>query len=60
MVKIGILKEEKVKTDMRVPFSPDQCKFLQEKFYIKIQTRLKDKWLELIYGGKKERVLQDP
>ena len=36
MVKIGILREEKVKTDMRVPFSPDQCKFLQEKFNIKI------------------------
>ena len=36
MVKIGILREEKVKTDMEVPFSPDQCKFLQEKFNIKI------------------------
>ncbi len=30
MVKIGILREEKVKTDMTVPFSPDQCKFLQK------------------------------
>jgi len=36
MVKIGILREEKVKTDMRVAFSPDQCKFLEEKFNVKI------------------------
>ena len=38
MIKIGILREEKVKTDKRVPFSPDQCQFIEEKFNIKIKT----------------------
>ena len=61
MVKIGILKEEKVKTDMRVPFSPDQCKFLQEKFNIKIycQSSKKRCFSDNEYRRKNIEVLKD-
>ncbi len=61
MVKIGILKEEKVKTDMRVPFTPDQCKFLQEKFNIKIycQSSKKRCFSDNEYRRKNIEVLKD-
>src|SRR5215217_1220337 len=32
MIKIGLLREEKIPADNRVPLSPTQCKWLQEKF----------------------------
>ncbi|HMN32860.1 MAG TPA: NAD(P)-dependent oxidoreductase [Chitinophagaceae bacterium] len=32
MIKIGIIKEGKIPQDNRVPFSPVQCKNIQEKF----------------------------
>ena len=61
MVKIGILREEKVKTDMRVPFSPDQCKFLQEKFNIKIycQSSKRRCFSDNEYRKKNIEVLKD-
>ncbi len=31
-MKIGILKEGKVPPDKRVPFTPEQCKFIEENF----------------------------
>ena len=31
-MKIGILKENKVPVDHRVPFTPEQCKELKEKY----------------------------
>ena len=32
MTKIGIIKEGKVPPDLRVPFTPKQCKFIKEHF----------------------------
>lgn len=32
VAKIGIVREEKVPHDMRVPFTPEQCKFIKEHF----------------------------
>ncbi len=32
MIKIGILREEKVPADYRVPFTPLQCKILQQQY----------------------------
>ena len=31
-MKIGILREEKVPHDMRVPFTPEQCKQIKETY----------------------------
>jgi saccharopine dehydrogenase (NAD+, L-lysine forming) len=31
-MKIGILRETKIPIDNRVPFSPEQCRFIEEKF----------------------------
>ena len=32
MIKIGILREEKIPADYRVPFTPLQCKILQQQY----------------------------
>jgi len=32
MIKIGILREEKIPEDYRVPFTPKQCKAIQEQY----------------------------
>lgn len=36
MINIGILKEEKHKTDKRVPFTPKQSKYIENEFGLKI------------------------
>lgn len=36
MIKIGIIREEKIPNDHRVPFSPAQCVELQTKFSLKV------------------------
>ncbi len=35
-MKLGILREGKFPPDKRVPFSPEQCKVLQQKFGVKV------------------------
>ncbi len=32
MIKLGILREEKIPEDYRVPFTPQQCKEIQEQY----------------------------
>lgn len=32
MIKIGIIREGKIPHDQRVPFTPEQCKFIQDHF----------------------------
>ena len=61
MIKIGILREEKVKTDKRVPFSPDQCQFLEEKFNVKIycQSSKVRCFSDKEYRNKNIEVLED-
>ena len=61
MIKIGILREEKVKTDKRVPFSPDQCQFIEEKFNVKIycQSSKIRCYSDKEYKNKNIEVLED-
>lgn len=35
MIRIGILREEKIPQDLRVPFTPEQCAVLENKYDIK-------------------------
>ena len=42
MPKIGIIREGKVPHDKRVPFTPAQCKFIQEHFKIEVAVQPSD------------------
>ena len=38
-MKIGILREEKIPADERVPFTPDQCKWILDNTDVKLVVR---------------------
>ncbi|HET7818992.1 MAG TPA: alanine dehydrogenase, partial [Bacteroidia bacterium] len=42
MLKIGILREEKVPHDRRVAFTPEQCKHIESTFNVKIIVQPSD------------------
>ncbi|MFY7899712.1 MAG: hypothetical protein ACOVNY_05975 [Chitinophagaceae bacterium] len=39
MLKVGLIKEQKVPTDNRVALTPTQCVFVQEKFNVQISVQ---------------------
>ena len=42
MTKIGIIREGKIPHDKRVPFSPEQCNFIKQKFKVDVLVQPSD------------------